>query len=52
MMPLTYSIANGFAFGFVSYTLLKICAGRWREVSWVMLAISAVFMVNFVLRLE
>ncbi|MCL1939285.1 MAG: NCS2 family permease [Desulfovibrionaceae bacterium] len=52
MMPLTYSIANGFAFGFVSYTLLKICAGRGREVSWVMLAISAVFMVNFILRLE
>ncbi len=51
MMPLTYSIANGFAFGFVSYALLKICAGRRSEVSGVMLAISAVFIVNFVLRL-
>ena len=52
MMPLTYSIANGFAFGFISYTLVKLCAGRWREVNWVMLGISAVFLANFVLRLE
>lgn len=52
MMPLTYSIANGFAFGFVSYTLIKICAGRWRDVNWVMVLISLVFMINFVLGLE
>ncbi len=52
MMPLTYSIANGFAFGFVSYTLLKLCAGRFSEVSWVMLLVSAAFMLNFFLRLH
>ncbi len=52
MMPLTYSIANGFAFGFVSYTLLKICSGRAREVSWVMIVVSAAFIYNFALRLH
>ena len=52
MMPLTYSIANGFAFGFVSYTLLKICSGRAREVNWVMVLISLAFVVNFHLRLH
>jgi AGZA family xanthine/uracil permease-like MFS transporter len=52
MMPLTYSIANGFAFGFVSYTLLKLCSGRVREVSWVMMLVSAAFILNFVLRLH
>lgn len=52
MMPLTYSIANGFAFGFVSYTLLKLFSGKAREVGWVMCAISLVFMVNFALRLH
>ena len=51
MMPLTYSIANGFAFGFVSYALLKLCSGRFREVNWVMGLISLVFMINFALRL-
>lgn len=52
MMPLTYSIANGFAFGFVSYTLLKICSGRFKEVSWVMMLVSAAFIYNFALRLH
>ena len=52
MMPLTYSIANGFAFGFVSYTLLKLCSGRFKEVSWVMILVSAAFILNFILRLH
>lgn len=52
MMPLTYSIANGFAFGFTSYALLKVFSGRMKEVSWVMLVISGVFMINFFLRLH
>ncbi|MDR2946768.1 MAG: NCS2 family permease [Candidatus Adiutrix sp.] len=52
MMPLTYSIANGFAFGFVSYTLLKVCSGRFKDVSWVMYLVSAAFILNFVLRLH
>jgi AGZA family xanthine/uracil permease-like MFS transporter len=51
MMPLTYSIANGLAFGFVSYTLLKIFSGKIKEVNWVMALISLAFMANFVLRL-
>ncbi|MDL2226844.1 NCS2 family permease [Deltaproteobacteria bacterium OttesenSCG-928-M10] len=52
MMPLTYSIANGFAFGFVSYTFLKLCAGRRTEVSAVMMVVSLAFILNFVLRLH
>jgi len=52
MMPLTYSIANGFAFGFVSYTLLKLCSGRFKDVSWVMYLVSAAFILNFILRLH
>lgn len=47
MMPLTCSIANGFAFGFVSHAALKLLTGRAREVSWVMWIIAAVFMINF-----
>jgi AGZA family xanthine/uracil permease-like MFS transporter len=52
MMPLTYSIANGLAFGFISYSLLKIFSGKIGEVSWVMGLVSLAFMVNFVLRLS
>ncbi|MBW1881671.1 MAG: NCS2 family permease, partial [Deltaproteobacteria bacterium] len=32
-MPLTYSIADGLALGFVAYPILKLCTGRGREVS-------------------
>lgn len=31
LMPLTYSIATGLAFGFLSYVLIKICLGKVRE---------------------
>lgn len=32
-MPLTFSIAHGMSFGFVSYVGIKVLSGRWREVS-------------------
>ncbi|MBU2702658.1 AGZA family xanthine/uracil permease-like MFS transporter [Sporomusaceae bacterium BoRhaA] len=51
MMPLTYSIANGFAFGFVSYTFVKVLAGRYKDVSIVMWVVSLAFLVNFYMRL-
>lgn len=50
MMPLTYSIANGFGFGFASYCLLKVFTGRAREISPVMWVVTVVFMISFVVR--
>src|SRR5215210_2371953 len=47
MMPLTFSIAEGLAFGFVSYTLLKVLTGRAKQVHWITYIISAAFVVNF-----
>ena len=47
-MPLTYSIANGLAFGFITYAALKLFTGKWREahpMSWI---ICAVFLVRFI----
>ncbi len=32
LMPLTYSISTGLAFGFISFVLLKLCLGKIREV--------------------
>ena len=31
-MPFTYSIANGIAFGFISYVVLKTATGKVRDV--------------------
>jgi len=52
MMPLTSSIANGFAFGFISYTLLKVLTGKSKEVSLIMWLISLGFAINFFMRLH
>ena len=50
MMPLTSSIANGFAFGFISYTIMKLCAGQYKKVSWIMYLVSIAFLINLALR--
>jgi len=47
MIALSYSISTGLAFGFVSFTLLKIVLGKAREVKpamWVIAALSGVFL--------
>ena len=48
MMPFTYSIANGVAFGFLSYAALKALTGRAREVKPVVWIIAALFLVRYV----
>ncbi|UXN06872.1 MULTISPECIES: NCS2 family permease [unclassified Bartonella] len=48
MMPLTYSIANGLAFGFISYVILKTCTGKWRDVHLATWIIAALFILRFV----
>jgi len=47
-MPFTYSIANGLAFGFITYAVLKLCTGRMREVHPMVWLIAAVFLFKFI----
>lgn len=49
MMPLTFNIANGFAFGFISYSIVKLAAGRGKEVSTIMYILSILFIISFVI---
>ena len=48
MMPFTYNIANGLAFGFISYAALKLFTGKVREVHWMTWIIAAVFLFKFI----
>ena len=48
-MPLTYSIADGLAIGFVTYAALKLGTGRWREVHVATWAITALFVLRYAL---
>ncbi len=46
-IPLTFSIANGLAFGFSSYTLLKLASGQGRKVNWLVYVLTALFILRF-----
>ncbi|MDX1269892.1 MAG: NCS2 family permease, partial [Oceanisphaera sp.] len=47
MMPFSFSIANGIAFGFISFVAVKLLAGRAAEVSPVVWALAAMFALKF-----
>jgi len=46
-IPLTFSVANGLAFGFVSYTLIRLLSGRHRTVSWLVYVLTGLFILRF-----
>ncbi|WP_022706807.1 NCS2 family permease [Paracoccus zeaxanthinifaciens] len=46
-MPLTYSIANGLAFGFVSYAAIKLLTGRAGQVHAATWVIAGLFVAKF-----
>jgi adenine/guanine/hypoxanthine permease len=46
-MPLTYSIAHGIAFGFITYGAIKIVSGRIRDASPTVLILAVLFVVKF-----
>lgn len=47
-IPLTFSIANGLAFGFCAYTLLKMIRGEFRKVGVFVYLLTALFILRFV----
>ncbi|MGC8114833.1 NCS2 family permease [Metapseudomonas otitidis] len=48
MMPLTFSVADGIALGFVSYVAMKAFTGRYREVSLSLYVLCAIFIAKFI----
>ena len=46
-MPFTYSIANGVAFGLITYCLMKLATGKHRDVKALTLAVSVIFIVRY-----
>ncbi|MFA5676783.1 MAG: NCS2 family permease [Pseudomonas sp.] len=46
LMPLTFSIANGIALGFISWTAIKLLSGRWRDLNPSLYLLSALFIVK------
>jgi AGZA family xanthine/uracil permease-like MFS transporter len=48
-MPLTYSISDGIALGFVLYPITMIATGRAKKVHPIMYTLSVIFLVFLVL---
>ena len=47
VMPFVYSIADGIAFGIISYTFLHVAAGRFRQLTWLMYALTLLFILKY-----
>ncbi|WP_191565761.1 NCS2 family permease [Metabacillus idriensis] len=48
LIPLTYSIVDGMAFGFIAYPLLKLVMKRSKEVAIPLYIIALLFLANFI----
>jgi len=49
LMPLTYSIGEGIAFGFIAYVILMFCKGKRKEVHPVMYGLGVLFLSYFII---
>lgn len=46
LMPLTYSIANGIIFGLLSYVILKMIIGKFKDLSLLMYILAILFVIK------
>ena len=49
IMPLAYSISEGIAFGMLSYVLIKVFTGKWKQVTLVMYLLGVFFVLRHLL---
>lgn len=47
-MPLTYSISNGIALGFIVYPIIKLFTGKGKDVHWLVYLLGVVFIFYFI----
>jgi len=50
IMPLTLSITEGIAFGFISYSLLKLVSGKGKEVHWIIYFFAFLFIIRYLIK--
>jgi adenine/guanine/hypoxanthine permease len=47
-IPLTFSIANGLAFGIVSFAVLRLFTGKAKLQDWMLFLLAALFILRFI----
>ena len=48
MMPFTASISEGIVLGMLSYVIVRVCTGRYKELSAVMYILTAFFVLKYI----
>jgi AGZA family xanthine/uracil permease-like MFS transporter len=46
-IPLSYSIADGLALGFISYPIIKLFSGKGRQIGWLTYVLALVLVAYF-----
>ncbi len=46
-MPLAFSIADGIAFGFIAFPIVKLVAGKGKEVHWLLYILAVISLIHF-----
>ncbi|MFW6273437.1 MAG: NCS2 family permease [Halanaerobium sp.] len=49
-MPLTYSISNGIALGFIVFPVIKLFTGKGKDVHWLVYLLGIVFVFYFIIQ--
>ncbi len=49
IMPLTLSITEGIAFGFIAYSVLKLVSGKGKQVHWLIYLFAALFILRYII---
>ena len=49
IMPLTLSITEGIAFGFIVYSVLKLVSGKGKQVHWLIYFFAALFIIRYII---
>jgi AGZA family xanthine/uracil permease-like MFS transporter len=47
MMPLSFSISDGIAFGFISFVFLKLVTRQWHHIPWPLYLFAALFLLRY-----
>jgi AGZA family xanthine/uracil permease-like MFS transporter len=50
IMPLTLSITEGIAFGFIFYSILKLATGKGKDVHWLIYLFSFLFIIRYLVK--
>ncbi len=48
-IPLSYSIHDGLAMGFIAYPIIKLLAGRGKEINWLIYVVAVLFILRYAL---